>query len=202
MIPTADPQAVVHWLTTAVQTRRTTPQRILRAASSRRFLRHRRLLEKIWPSMSQPEPAAHWSSDFLRLVERPHGLPVGHRQAARRGTEIDVLYKEYGLLIELDGRLGHDGCRPIPRHAARQSGDDRRSGHVALWVRRRAWHSVRGGHSRSPPSSPSAAGPAWPSGATTAAEPPECTDAWRSRPAISRDNSPRERIVYQVFALA
>jgi hypothetical protein len=106
--PEADPQAVVHWLTTAVQTRRTTPKRILMAASSRRFLRHRRLLEKMALDVAAGARSP-LELDFLRLVERPHGLPVGHRQAARRGTEVDVLYERYGLLIELDGRLGHEG---------------------------------------------------------------------------------------------
>ena len=106
--PEADPQMVVHWLTTAAQTRRTTTKRILRAASSRRFLRHRGLLEKLAVDVAAGARSP-LELDFLRLVERPHGLPVGHRQAARRGTEVDVLYQEYGVLIELDGRLGHDG---------------------------------------------------------------------------------------------
>ena len=105
--PDAEPQSVVHWLTTAVQTRRTTPQRILKAASSRRFLRHRRLLETLALDVAAGARSP-LELDFLRLVERPHGLPVGHRQASR-GTEVDPLYKEYRLLVELDGRLGHDG---------------------------------------------------------------------------------------------
>ena len=143
--PDADPQAVVDWLTTAVQTRRTTPQRILKAASCRRFLRHRRLLEKLALDVAAGARSP-LELDFLRLVERPHGLPVGHRQAARRGTEVDVVYKEYRLLIELDGRLGHDGSRAISRHAERQLGDGRWTGHAAIRVRRRARHPVRGGH--------------------------------------------------------
>jgi hypothetical protein len=43
--------------------------------------------------------------DYLRDVERAHGLPVGQRQFARRNTEADVYYTDYGLLVELDGRL-------------------------------------------------------------------------------------------------
>ena len=34
---------------------------------------------------------------------------MGRRQAKRGSTEIDVFYDEFGLLVELDGRLGHEG---------------------------------------------------------------------------------------------
>ncbi len=47
---------------------------------------------------------------YLRDVERAHGLPVGRRQASLvAGTRSDVSYDEYDTLIELDGRLGHEG---------------------------------------------------------------------------------------------
>ena len=46
---------------------------------------------------------------YLRDVERAHGLPDGRRQVRRRRTECDVWYEEYGLLVELDGRRGHEG---------------------------------------------------------------------------------------------
>jgi hypothetical protein len=46
---------------------------------------------------------------YLRTVERPHGLPRGERQNSRAGLRYtrDVLYGEFGLLMELDGRDGH-----------------------------------------------------------------------------------------------
>lgn len=47
--------------------------------------------------------------DYLRLVERAHGLPHGTGQVRRRRTEVEVVYEEYGLVVELDGRLGHSG---------------------------------------------------------------------------------------------
>ena len=74
--PDADPQAVVHWLTTAVQTRRTTPKRILKAASSRRFLRHRRLLENLALDVAAGARSP-LELDFLRLVERATRPPRG-----------------------------------------------------------------------------------------------------------------------------
>lgn len=47
---------------------------------------------------------------YFRDVERAHGLPVGRRQASlRRGTRVDVSYDEYGLVVELDGVLWHQG---------------------------------------------------------------------------------------------
>jgi hypothetical protein len=49
---------------------------------------------------------------FLRDVERPHGLPSGRRQAATvaKGLRLhDVAYDAYGVLLELDGNLGHAG---------------------------------------------------------------------------------------------
>ena len=48
---------------------------------------------------------------FLHDVERPHGLPRGDRQQSRRGLPYasDVGYDDYQLLVELDGRKGHEG---------------------------------------------------------------------------------------------
>jgi very-short-patch-repair endonuclease len=48
---------------------------------------------------------------YLGSVERAHGLPRGRRQdrAHRRRAIRDVLYRDFGVIVELDGRLGHDG---------------------------------------------------------------------------------------------
>jgi hypothetical protein len=49
---------------------------------------------------------------YLRRVERAHGLPVAKRQVrvARDGVTIyrDAEYEDYGLIVELDGRIGHE----------------------------------------------------------------------------------------------
>jgi len=51
---------------------------------------------------------------YDRDVERAHGLPVPSRQVpftgpgGRRGRR-DRVYGEYGVVVELDGRLGHEG---------------------------------------------------------------------------------------------
>lgn len=48
---------------------------------------------------------------YFRYVERPHGLPAGRRQARVLGhgrpRYRDVLYDDFGLVVELDGRLAH-----------------------------------------------------------------------------------------------
>ncbi len=49
---------------------------------------------------------------YLTLVERPHGLPRGERQAEERDQDgrrmfRDVRYPD-GSVVELDGRLHHD----------------------------------------------------------------------------------------------
>jgi hypothetical protein len=50
---------------------------------------------------------------YVKRVEIPHGLPRGRRQARfRRGDHNeyrDVLYDDYGLVVELDGRIAHPG---------------------------------------------------------------------------------------------
>ncbi|MGN6523107.1 MAG: hypothetical protein ACTHMZ_07915, partial [Actinomycetes bacterium] len=48
---------------------------------------------------------------FVRHVERDHGLPRSRRQESSdlgRRRYHDFSYREYGLLVEVDGRLGHE----------------------------------------------------------------------------------------------
>ncbi len=49
---------------------------------------------------------------YVHRVERPHGLPRGTRQATSRATgrrtDQDVRYRQYGVVVELDGRGYHD----------------------------------------------------------------------------------------------
>ena len=106
--PDCGDREAVDWLTRAVNSRRTTPRRILRAAEHRHFLRQRTLIFAVLDDVAAGARSP-LEVDYLNLVERAHGLPVGRRQASRRGTEVDVLYEGYGLLVELDGRLGHTG---------------------------------------------------------------------------------------------
>ncbi len=52
--------------------------------------------------------------DYLDLVELAHGLPRAQRQVreSRRGLLYrDVVYVDYGVVVELDGRLFHDSAQ-------------------------------------------------------------------------------------------
>lgn len=106
--PDCSARDAVHWVTQAVQARLTTPERIERAARHRRFFRQRSLLDDILADVGQGVRSP-LERDYLLKVERPHELPAGRRQAGRRKTEVDVLYEDFGLIVELDGRLGHEG---------------------------------------------------------------------------------------------
>jgi very-short-patch-repair endonuclease len=105
---TRDPRRVVEWVTAAVQSRHTNAERLLAALRRRRAVPHRQLLIKLLDDVAVGARSV-LEVDYLRNVERPHGLPVGVRQASRRNTEVDVWYDEYQLLLELDGRRGHTG---------------------------------------------------------------------------------------------
>lgn len=64
---------------------------------------------------------------YLTKVERAHGLPLGTRQALRRtsgGNQYrDVDYEAYGLVVELDGRIGHDSWDDQGKDADRDLDD-------------------------------------------------------------------------------
>ena len=84
---------------------------------------------------------------FVRDVLRPHGLPVGTRQMVRfdrtdptRPHLHDLGYPDQRVLVELDGRLGHEGYLGRLKDGVR----DRR-GLAAGWVTLRAfWLDVAG----------------------------------------------------------
>jgi very-short-patch-repair endonuclease len=104
-----DAKTVAHWVTTAVQDRLTTPEQLRRAAGRRRALANRRVLSVLIDDVAAGARSV-LEVDYLRNVERHHGLPVGRRQDRQRGTEVDVYYDDYAMLVELDGRRGHTGA--------------------------------------------------------------------------------------------
>jgi very-short-patch-repair endonuclease len=98
-------------LAAAVQRRLTTPARLVKSMSHRSRQRHRRMIADVLSDVEQGAES-RLELSYLRLVERPHELPKGERQKRRQGLQYvsDVGYDEYALLIELDGRLGHQGA--------------------------------------------------------------------------------------------
>jgi hypothetical protein len=107
---TASEADLVSLMTTAVQRRKTTPRRLLAAMNERSRYKYRKLVSGILGDVAVGAESP-LEMRFLHDVERPHGLPRGDRQQSRRGLPYasDVGYDDYQLLVELDGRKGHEG---------------------------------------------------------------------------------------------
>ena len=101
---------VISLLARACQRRLTFPVLLRRAVEVRARMRWRAeillALEDVADGVESP-----LEYRYLRDVERAHGLPHATRQAhaAQDGRSIrrDVLYGEYGVVVELDGRINH-----------------------------------------------------------------------------------------------
>lgn len=101
---------VVGLVTKAVQLRRTRPDRIAALLAARSAHPHRALLTGLLSDVAEGVESP-LELAYFRDVERAHGLPRGNRQRSRRGLPYltDVGYDDFGLLVELDGRIGHEG---------------------------------------------------------------------------------------------
>jgi hypothetical protein len=105
------------WITRALGRRLTTEAQLQEAMALRAKLRWRRQLAQ---ALTAEWGGVHSSLEYryLRNVERPHRLPRGARQA--RGQQghatiyRDVLYDQYALAVELDGRAAHPGDQRWP----------------------------------------------------------------------------------------
>ena len=106
------PHDVVALLTDACRSRSVAAPQILTAMGERRRQRHRELIkDSLNDIVAGVESVLEHT--YLVRVERAHGLPVGRRQvkAWANGVPIrkDVDYDEYLTVVELDGRVGHEG---------------------------------------------------------------------------------------------
>ncbi|EGD54255.1 hypothetical protein [Gordonia neofelifaecis] len=97
-------------LSDVVGGRWTTADRLLVALDRRRRLRLHAFLRDVLTDV-RDGACSVLEHQYLNEVERRHGLPTPVRQApttvGRRGFR-DIDYPEFGLVVELDGRLGHD----------------------------------------------------------------------------------------------
>lgn len=89
----------------------TTPARLAAALARRPRVRHRAWLLEVLQEAADGVQSVLESS-YVRRVERPHGLPRADRQRRER-TEAGIVYRdaaydEWRLLVELDGRIGHE----------------------------------------------------------------------------------------------
>lgn len=105
-----NPDSSSVWVTQAVGGRRTTVARLREALGEQSRHPARRQLGEV---LGDVDEGCHSPLEltYRRDVERAHGLDPGQRQV-RSGTGgyvRDVTYDE-GLVVELDGRRGHDGA--------------------------------------------------------------------------------------------
>jgi hypothetical protein len=108
-----DDRVAVAGLADLVQARHTTADRLLAALTTRSRIARRPLLTAVLGDVADGTGSL-LERDFLVLVERAHGLPRAQRQvrASSRGPVFrDVDYEDFGLVVELDGRLFHDNAR-------------------------------------------------------------------------------------------
>ncbi len=131
------PRRVLEFLTAALVKGVTTPQRLRDRAVDLSCLKHRKLILNLLPDLADGIQST-LESHFLHQVVRPHHLPEGLRQISlSKGTRSDVVLEEYGVVVELDGRRGHEGdarwrdAQRDNRHLLR--------GYVTL---RFGWHDV------------------------------------------------------------
>lgn len=103
--------------------RRTTPQRLLaELARIPQLPRHSLLVHVLRDATDGVE--SFLELFYLRKVERAHGLPAARRQVRSPGGD-GVIYRDteydYNLIVELDGRAGHDDTRSRWRDMARDN---------------------------------------------------------------------------------
>jgi len=105
-----DDGEVVALVTRAVQQRLVSVERLRRDLASRSRHPRRRLLGTLLDDVAEGVESP-LEVHYLRDVERAHGLPRGQRNRYRGGLRhrSDVGYDEFAVLVELDGRLGHEG---------------------------------------------------------------------------------------------
>lgn len=99
---------VVMAIARALAEKLTTRDRVAHALGQRERVRHRRTMEQLCDAAAEGvESVLEWR--FLEMVLKAHGLPLPTRQAkVLDGARADNLWEEFGVLVELDGHLGHE----------------------------------------------------------------------------------------------
>ncbi|HQY99515.1 MAG TPA: type IV toxin-antitoxin system AbiEi family antitoxin domain-containing protein, partial [Propionicimonas sp.] len=102
-----DIEGLVGILSDAARLRLTTLPRVRQTLDRRRRVRHRADFKDILDDLTGIESNLEYV--YREDVERAHALPPAYRQdTLSAGTRTDVTYDEQALLVELDGRLGHE----------------------------------------------------------------------------------------------
>jgi len=124
----------------AFQRRLTSEDEIRAALAVRRAYRWRHLLAVVLADVAEGAESA-MEVRYVNDVERAHGLPGGIRQmASPSGTSQrhDIGYLDQRVVVELDGRLGHEGREERVRDGVR----DRRGATVGWLTVRAFWIDV------------------------------------------------------------
>ncbi len=99
----------VAWITSAVQRKLATPQALSRGLANRARLPRRTLIAAVIADAAQ---GVHSNLErrYFHDVERAHHFPIAGRQVVPAGPTkfLDVTYQEQAVVVELDGRVGHD----------------------------------------------------------------------------------------------
>ena len=107
-----DPAGAFTLLAEVLHSRRTTPSRLRAALADRTRVPNRGMVAGLIDDLEAGTCSVlEW--EYLRRVERAHRLPRPRRQApgaATRPTLRDIDYPEFGIVVELDGRLFHDSA--------------------------------------------------------------------------------------------
>ena len=107
-----DADDAIAWVSKACQRGRTTTARLARTLEGRPRHRWRELLVDALGDVAEGVESV-LEYRYVRRVDRPHGLPRARRQqvvvtgGVRRRTDND--YEPFGVIVELDGRVGHVG---------------------------------------------------------------------------------------------
>lgn len=107
-----DADNAIAWLSKACQRRRTTTARLAETLERRARHRWRELLVDALSDVADGVESV-LEYRYVRRVERPHGLPQARRQQVTvtggRRRRTDNEYEPFGVVVELDGRAGHEG---------------------------------------------------------------------------------------------
>lgn len=101
-------EELVALIADAVRMRRTSLGELARVLDDRPRVHQRRRFRALVGDMGGIESGLEYA--YRRDVERAHGLPKARRAVSVSvGTRSDVLYDDYAVLVELDGRVAHIG---------------------------------------------------------------------------------------------
>jgi hypothetical protein len=141
-----DEQALVGFLSDVVGSRRTTAARLLERVAATRRLPRRHLVHAVLTDL-EDGMCSNLERIYTHRVERAHGLPAASRQVrTRAGDRVTFRDNEYldGLLVvELDGRVGHDTSADRWADAERDLHTTLHGGHTLRLVWQQALDSCR-----------------------------------------------------------